>query len=111
MRGAAAASVAALLSIVAMLPWKTPGGLPAPFGAGAAHAASASQNPCAAPTKISPNIDETAWQLWVAATCPVNQNQYPFVVWENWIEQAQLYPADPSKGLWGAEFRPRAVTG
>jgi len=56
-------------------------------------------NPCAAPTQISPNIAETAWQLWVAATCPVNQSRYPYVVWENWIEQAQMYPPDPSKGL------------
>jgi len=29
----------------------------------------------------------------------VNAKQYPFVVWENWIEQSQLYPADPSQGL------------
>lgn len=56
-------------------------------------------NPCAAPNEISPNIAETAWQLWVSATCPVNQKQYPFVVWEDWIEQAQMYPPDPTKGL------------
>lgn len=23
---------------------------------------------------------------------PVNQAQYPFVTWENWIEQAQMFP-------------------
>ena len=57
------------------------------------------QNPCAAPNEISSSIEETAWQIWVAATCPVNNHQYPFVVWENWIEQGQLYPADPSQGL------------
>jgi hypothetical protein len=56
-------------------------------------------NPCAAPNEIGSSIEETAWLLWVAATCPVNQDQYPFVVWENWIEQDQLYPTDPSKGL------------
>src|SRR5947208_8302683 len=56
-------------------------------------------NPCAAPNEIGSSIEETAWQIWVAATCPVNDNQYPFVVWENWIEQSQLYPSDPSKGL------------
>jgi hypothetical protein len=61
--------------------------------------ASAQQNPCAAPNEIGDSIEETAWQLWVAATCPVNDNQYPFVVWENWIEQSQLYPADPGNGL------------
>ena len=56
-------------------------------------------NPCAVPNEIGPSIEETAWQIWVAATCPVNNNQYPYVVWENWIEQGQLYPADPSQGL------------
>jgi hypothetical protein len=56
-------------------------------------------NPCAPPTQISPTISQTAWQLWVAATCPVNQTKYPYVVWEDWIEQAQMYPTEPSKGL------------
>src|SRR6516225_9266903 len=60
---------------------------------------SAQLNPCAVPNEIGPSIEETAWQIWVAATCPVNNNQYPYVVWENWIEQGQLYPADPSQGL------------
>ncbi|HUB64247.1 MAG TPA: hypothetical protein VL996_07310 [Methylocella sp.] len=63
-------------------------------------------NPCAAPNAIagnyslqSTNFAKTAWQIWVAATCPVNQAQYPFVVWENWIEQAQMYPPNPAAGL------------
>src|SRR5262249_15261333 len=54
---------------------------------------------CAVPNEIGDSIEETAWQIWVAATCPVNADQYPFVVWENWIEQSQLYPSDPAKGL------------
>ena len=58
--------------------------------AGLAEAATGSQlNPCAAPNEIASSFEETAWQIWVAATCPVNSDQYPFVVWENWIEQAQ----------------------
>lgn len=57
------------------------------------------QNPCSPPTKITGTLEETAWRIWVAATCPVNTDQYPYVVWENWIEQDQMYPADPSKGL------------
>ena len=56
-------------------------------------------NPCAVPNEIGSSFEETAWRIWIAATCPVNADQYPFVVWENWIEQAQFYPADPSKGL------------
>jgi hypothetical protein len=82
---AIAAAIATLLSGIA--------------GASAADATGSRPNPCAAPNEIGSSIEETAWQIWVAATCPVNDDQYPFVVWENWIEQAQLYPADPSKGL------------
>jgi hypothetical protein len=58
-----------------------------------------STNPCAPPNEVARNPEQTAWELWVAATCPVNQNQYPYVVWENWIEQTQMYPTDPSQGL------------
>src|SRR5882724_10776368 len=68
-------------------------------GGSAAAATSSQLNPCAAPNEIGSSFEETAWQIWVAATCPVNSDQYPFVVWENWIEQAQLYPPDPSNGL------------
>jgi hypothetical protein len=70
-------------------------------------------NPCAAPNQISSSPSQTAWELWVAATCPVNQTQYPYVVWENWIEQTQMYPTDPSQGLTvpnsGLVFRARAT--
>ena len=57
------------------------------------------ENPCAAPNEITGPIAETAWRIWVAAACPVNQNEYPFVVWENWLEQAQMYPLNPAKVL------------
>jgi hypothetical protein len=56
-------------------------------------------NPCSPPDHVSSSIEETAWRIWVAATCPVNQDEYPRVVWENWLEQAQLYPPDPANGL------------
>jgi hypothetical protein len=56
-------------------------------------------NPCSPPDHVSSSIEETAWRIWVAATCPVNQDQYPHVVWENWLEQSQLYPSDPANGL------------
>jgi len=45
-------------------------------------------NPCAVPNEVGASFEEAAWQIFVAATCPVNNDQYPFVVWENWIEQA-----------------------
>jgi hypothetical protein len=71
------------------------------ISAGLAEEAISSQlNPCAAPNEVLSSAEETAWGLWIAATCPVNSEQYPFVVWENWIEQQpQLYPPDPFKGL------------
>lgn len=75
------------------------GGTALPFGVSAAQADDAAQNPCAPPSQISPTIEQTAWQLWVAATCPVNRTKYPYVVWENWIEQAQMYPITPRDGL------------
>jgi len=64
-----------------------------------ANQAASKLNACSPPNRVSSSIEETAWRIWVAATCPVNQNQYPFVVWENWLEQDQLYPLDPTKGL------------
>lgn len=75
------------------------GGGTSPFGVPLARADNAARNPCAPPSQISPVIEQTAWQLWVAATCPVNRGKYPYVVWENWIEQAQMYPTAPVKGL------------
>jgi hypothetical protein len=46
---------------------------------------------CTPPTTVVGTPEETAWRILVAATCPVNSNKYPYVVWENWIEQNQLY--------------------
>src|SRR5215472_4065428 len=62
-------------------------------------AAQAPSDPCSPPTVVTGSAEETAWRIFVAATCPVNQNQYPFVVWENWVEQVQSYPANPLRGL------------
>ena len=62
-------------------------------------ARSRAESACTPPNELSSSIEETACRIWVAATCPVNQTQYPFVVWENWIEQAQMYPLDPANGL------------
>jgi hypothetical protein len=49
--------------------------------------------------KIHAKGNEAPTWLTIAATCPVNPDQYPYVVWENWIEQDQLFPLDPAKGL------------
>ncbi len=62
-------------------------------------AAAAATDACSPPVSITGSIEQTAWRLLVAATCPVNSNKYPYVVWENWIEQAQLYPSNPGDGL------------
>ena len=55
--------------------------------------------PCSPPDRIIGTLEETAWRLWVASTCPVNQSVYPYVTWENWIEQAQMYPPNPANVL------------
>jgi hypothetical protein len=58
-----------------------------------------SLNACSPPNHIYSSIEETAWRIWIAATCPVNQNEYPYVVWEDWIEQSQFYPLNPATVL------------
>ena len=94
MKPIAAAIATATLSVLCIF-----GGNIAPAAADDDHKQGTQLNPCAVPNEIVGSVEETAWQIWVAATCPVNKDQYPFVVWENWIEQAQLYPPDPSQGL------------
>ena len=94
MKPIAAAIATATLSVLCIF-----GGNIAPAAADDDHSQGTQLNPCAVPNEIVGSVEETAWQIWVAATCPVNKDQYPFVVWENWIEQAQLYPPDPSQGL------------
>jgi hypothetical protein len=88
--------IASLLLTAGIVPWPFAGLL---LGVGSAVADDSTANPCAPPAQISATISQTAWQLWIAATCPVNSNKYPYVVWENWIEQAQMYPPKPSGGL------------
>ncbi|MGA8598352.1 MAG: hypothetical protein WB676_26840 [Bryobacteraceae bacterium] len=56
-------------------------------------------NACSPPNHLYSSIEETAWRIWIAATCPVNQSEYPYVVWENWIEQSQFYPLNPATVL------------
>jgi hypothetical protein len=103
MKRLAAVAVASLVAVaVVFFTASGPVGQRASLGISAAKAGTGDAkvlNPCAPPGAVSANISQTAWQLWVAATCPVNAAQYPFVVWQNWIEQAQEYPKDPSLGL------------
>src|SRR5262249_14853915 len=56
----------------------------------AAHAAVPAA--CMTPTTMAATPEETAWRLFVASTCPVGTS-YPYVAWEKWIEQNQLYQA------------------
>jgi len=73
----------------------------------AAQAASA-PNPCAFPTAPSATLEETAWRLFVAANCPANSGK---VVWENWVEQSQLYPAVSGATAQLSETLPRRLHG
>jgi len=92
------ARLLSLLAVGLLMMAAAQGALPRLISAASA-AVTPGTDACTPPVAVSGSIEETAWKLWVAATCPVNQNQYPYVVWENWIEQQQLYPSDPSDGL------------
>jgi hypothetical protein len=71
-------------------------------GPGSGEARAAPAGACAFPTAPSATPEETAWKLFVAANCPANAGK---VVWENWIEQAQLYPANAGPGAAAAHKR------
>ncbi len=80
--------VGLVLVLAAGALWLGGGAGPQPVLAAAAAAPSAGA--CAFPTAVGDSLEQTAWQLFVAANCPANKNQ---VVWENWIEQSSFYPA------------------
>ncbi len=62
---------------------------------------------CIAPTQMAATPEETAWRLFVSATCPANSDKYPYVVWENWIEQGQLYTSSGNVMSLAMGQRPR----
>jgi hypothetical protein len=62
----------------------------------ATAAVTAADAACQPPATAANTPEESAWRLFVAAVCPVNSDKYPYVVWENWIEQNQLYNPGPS---------------
>jgi hypothetical protein len=59
-------------------------------------------NGCAFPTSSAATPEQTAWEMFIAANCPSNSSK---VVWENWVEQLQVYPAggDTSQALLAQE--------
>jgi hypothetical protein len=87
-------ALAAFVLAVALSP------MAAIFGATAAKAEpTVLFNPCAQPSDVSLDTAKTAWQLFISIACPVNASQYPYVVWETWITQGLMYPANPADGL------------
>ena len=50
---------------------------------------------CTFPTKMAATPEQTAWELFVAANCQASKGQ---LVWETWIEQSTLYPANGVAG-------------
>lgn len=61
----------------------------------AAKVTATATDACAFPTTPAATLEQTAWELFVAANCPSNNSK---VVWENWVEQLQLYPASGAVG-------------
>lgn len=48
---------------------------------------------CQFPNQPASSPEQTAWQIFVAATCPTGSgSQYPYIAWETWPEQQQVYP-------------------
>jgi len=72
-----------------------------------AAARQAQSSACTFPSQIASTPEQTAWKLFVAATCPVNSNKYPYVTWENWIEQNQLYTPQGQAEAFVQGQRPR----
>ncbi len=67
----------------------------------------AQSSACTFPSQMAATPEQTAWQLFVAATCPVNNDKYPYVTWENWIEQDQLYSPQGQAQAFVQGQRPR----
>ena len=64
--------------------------------------------PCDFPIEVNTaKPSETAWRLFVAATCTVNKDKYPYVVWETWLEQSQVYTANGQTLALAEGERPR----
>jgi hypothetical protein len=89
-----------LLVVLTVISFNMNKQIPTAFQALSAQAATALQDSsaCTPPTQMASTPEQTAWQLFVAATCPVNSSKYPYVVWENWIEQSDLYKPPSAKG-------------
>jgi len=60
-----------------------------------APASAQASTACTIPTKPAATPDQTAWELFVAVNCRAANGK---LVWENWIEQATLYPASGAPG-------------
>jgi hypothetical protein len=60
-----------------------------------ASAAPGNSGACTFPTAPAATPEQTAWEIFVAANCPAGNNQ---LVWETWVEQLQLYPANGQAG-------------
>jgi hypothetical protein len=63
------------------------------FSAALTTSASAQGAACAFPTAAAATPEQTAWQIFVAANCPTESGK---VVWEEWVEQLQLYQSCPN---------------
>jgi hypothetical protein len=79
--------LAALLPAFMLAGCKSDNSSPSPAKAALTREVS---NACAFPTQPAATPEQTAWEIFIAANCPSNSAK---VVWENWVEQLQLYPA------------------
>ena len=50
-------------------------------------------SPCRFPARVGTSAEQTAWQIFVAATCPDGVGRAPAILWEDWAEQGRAQPA------------------
>jgi len=93
--------LAALLTVAVTVAGLGP--LPA---SAAAPAGAEDDDPCAFPTTPASSLEETAWRIFVAATCPATNGPMP-LTFENWTEQ-NCFKDPTAKCSGGASRQPHA---
>jgi hypothetical protein len=100
-----------VLLLVAIALWQLPGvslGAQKKQKAGAAPAQAPSA--CQFPSQSAATPEQTAWEIFVAAACATGTGSYPYLTWESWPNQNDIYPnvtATPAHGAKAIEKRRR----
>src|SRR5579864_2870007 len=97
--------------LVAIALWQLPGvslGSQGKQKTGAAPAQAPSA--CQFPSQVAATPEQTAWEIFVAAACATGTGSYPYLTWESWPNQNDVYPnvtMTPAHGAKAVEKRRR----